>query len=55
MEIRLDEKIIAETLNAQVNTAIRDAFDTHAVRRIIEEQVAGKVIAEIIRNNKSPY
>lgn len=53
MEFKIDEKMAQEAINNAANKAIESAFSQYSVARVIESEVAGSVISDVLQRSVS--
>lgn len=53
MEFKIDEKMAQEAMNNAATKAIESAFSTYSVARVIESEVAGSVISDVLQRSVS--
>ena len=53
MEFKIDEKMAQEAINNAATKAIEAAFSQYSVARVIESEVAGSVISDVLQRSFS--
>jgi len=53
MEFKIDEKMAQEAINNAATKAIESAFSQYSVARVIESEVAGSVISDVLQRSFS--
>jgi hypothetical protein len=48
MNIKIDSKVVEEQINKSATSAVEQAFRTYEVTRVLQDQVADKVIGEAL-------